>query len=216
MKLLIALLATVAATVSSPAHAGPVTVGSLYRADGSSTIADSLNDRVWLGWEVTKGLTYAQTLTAIGVGGAFQGYTIARNTDAQLFVDALVGGPNSCTATGGGPICSSISREAGDLVGESFTFDPTFDFDRSYFLSDNGVGQEVGFIEVYSNLVGVNSHVSKRNEAFSFVAADAISDPTGYLLYRSAASVVPEPGSFALVALSLLAAGYARKATKRS
>ena len=40
----------------------------------------------------------------------------------------------------------------------------------------------------------------------------------GWMIYRKLreTAVVPEPGSFALVALSLLAAGYARKATKRS
>ncbi|NUQ61377.1 MAG: hypothetical protein HUU20_02745, partial [Pirellulales bacterium] len=74
-------------------------IGSMSRdvVSNSPYIIDSLNNREWLGWDVTKGLTYAQTVAATQAGGMFAGFSIARNNDAQLFVDALIGAGNPCT-----------------------------------------------------------------------------------------------------------------------
>lgn len=79
-----------------PASATPITVGALSSNDDGSTeiILDTLNDLEWLRWNVLSSLTYAQTLTAIGTGGSHEGWQIAHNAEAQLFINALYdGGP---------------------------------------------------------------------------------------------------------------------------
>ena len=73
------------------AHGVPITHGALTSNDDGSTeiIADSLNNYEWLRWDVLDTLTYAETLVAISTGGAYEGWQIAHNAEAQLFVDAL-------------------------------------------------------------------------------------------------------------------------------
>ena len=69
MKTQAGLWLTAALLASTMSHAGALTAGSLSRADGSELIIDSLNGREWLGWDVTKELSLAQTRAAIGPGG---------------------------------------------------------------------------------------------------------------------------------------------------
>lgn len=89
MKAVRALFAVLALTTVTAATAAPVTVGSMFRDDGSDLIVDSLNNREWLGWDVTKGLTSSQIQAATGNGEQFEGFHFADVVDARLFVNAL-------------------------------------------------------------------------------------------------------------------------------
>lgn len=191
--------------VASPSRASVVTVGSFSRDTAASVIVDSLNQREWLGWDITKGFNFEATLAATAVGGLFEGFTIAGNADAQLFVDAIFGpsGTNNCTQTGAA-VCGITGSTLDALVGENYASPGTLsDSDLIFFLSDNGVGQEAGLISV--NTFNNQSSVYKNNEAMAIAPTGAASYATaGWLLYRATpTNTVPEPGTLALIAAAL-------------
>ena len=223
MKLILLLLAAATVVASFSAQATTITLGSLSREDGNSIIVDTLNSREWLGFDVTKGLTYAQTLAAIEIGGVFEGYSIARNIDAQMFTDAMSGerGTGFCTVSDAN-ICVAGNRpgikNAEKIVGESYinyrtTLRKPHDYDVAFFLSDNGTGEEVGWLQVYTeDNIAKLSDVFKANEWGSIADSDmyanfsvnGIASPIGWLLYREVNNTVPEPSNLALFGLALL------------
>ena len=150
MRVLARFAVAISLVTATAVYAAPITVGSLSRADGSDIIVDTLNSREWLGWDVTKAYTYSQTLAAIQTGGVFEGFSIAYNLDAQMFVDALDGTPNDCTVTGFNTCLEAEQPAWEQLVGESWRDQRAtglpFDTDMAIFLSDQ-----------WPNLVG---HVS--------------------------------------------------------
>ena len=91
MAVAAALLGACAAT-----HAATVTSGYLSRADGSETITDTLNNRTWLGADVTKALDFTQTLAALAGGGRFDGYQMGSYEDAMKYVLATTSGSALC------------------------------------------------------------------------------------------------------------------------
>jgi hypothetical protein len=220
MKIVSLIFAAAAAIATISAHGAPITIGMLSRADGSNVIVDTMNNREWLGFDVTKGLTYTQTLNAINTGGIFQGFNIAHNADAQLFIDALAGVGNPCTVSHN-VLCASGMQQAENLVGESYydyraDYNDTIDYDYVWFLSDNGVGQEVGDIEVFTQDGSALDRVYKINEWASISDADYYATPQnaiGWLLYRETPNTVPEPATIALFGLGLL--GFAASRRKR-
>ena len=186
------------------AHAVPVSFGSLSSNDDGSTqvIVDSLNSLEWLRWDILETLTYAQTIDAITTG-AYQGWSIAHNSEGQMFVNALLG-LHACTVSNGTE-CGTLNGDLTALLGDSY-FDGAGN--AAWFLSDNGVDQEAGYIyhSAFAQLV-------KYNEAGPISAADLLAssaDPFGWLLYRPMTQV-PEPGTLLLLTGGIAALVFVRK-----
>ncbi len=184
------------------------TIGSLTYDEsiaGNEVITDSLNNLEWLRWDVFLGLDYADTVAAISTGGAYDGWSIAGNNQAQQFVDAIFG-TNNCTASNT-LICGN-SLSLGQVTGNNYTVSSA---NYAFFLSDNGTGQEVGFLGL------VNSSFSKSNEWGSIVFADSKTSGSvtaiPWLLYRNAqGAVVPESSSIFIFAIGLLGLfGFVRR-----
>lgn len=199
---------TVCLMWSAITHATPITIGNLSSDDDGSTnvITDTLNMREWLRTDVIDELTYAQTIAATGSGGAYDGWQIANQDDAQIFVDALLG-TNSCTTSQSAQtLCGSLSIGQ-DLIGltDYSHFGGTTQ-SLAWFLSDNGVGAEVGnlYFDAFTSSV---DRVLKYNEWGSINSSDAFStvggsDSAGWLIYRDT-TPVPAPGSIFFFALSM-------------
>jgi hypothetical protein len=227
---LLALTASALLLLGGTAPAEAVSYGNLSRADGSPIIVDSLNGREWLGWDVTRGLAYAQTIAATEAGGQFEGYQLARVADGFLFMDAMYGAPNSCPA---GTFCPSVSPAFtpvwNALVGESGSAPQTFggeveyDFDYVAVLADDPDRQvallgHANFSSPLANYMYLNTTGTGTIAQFDEVSATASS--YGWLLYRAAGRAdVPLPGTLGLMSIGLLGAGVVvrrRREVRRS
>lgn len=227
IKRIFAAVGLCSALLAAPASAAPISFGSLSSNDDGSTeiITDSLNDRDWLRWDVLKDLTYAQTLTAIGAGGAYEGWSIAGIQEAQDFTDALLsGGSNACTTTQTGytQCAGGLSVDFDALLGSSYSSHHSY----AWFLSDNQTQQAVGYVHAnsypYASSGGTSAH---KDNQWSFITSSDnysssgfySSTPIGWLLYRDTATTpVPVPAALPLMLVGIGAfAGLARRKRAR-
>lgn len=196
-RLFAVVLTTAAALAPSAAPAALIAHGALSRDTGTPFIEDSLNQRQWLGWDVLKGLTFAQTAALTAPGGAYEGWAFAGIADAQMFTNALVGTPNACTTISNpDESCGVAAPGLSALLGANGL--PHFDF--AWFLSDDADLGEVGLL-MYHDLSG---DFTKWNEWGGPADADDYGlreDGVAWLLYR--AQAVPEPSALALAVLGL-------------
>ena len=222
MSRLFASAVTILMTVMmAPAHATPILLGSLSsNSDGSTEIiTDSLNNYEWLRWDRVADLTYAQTLSSISLGGAYEGWQIAGNLEAQQFVDALIGTPNNCTVTGAAscmPTQTLLAFSA--LVGDSYIPDGIASQDNwAWFLTDvasdaAGYLSLSGRFDIGSGLGGSaiykDNNYSPISTTDNYAAGGSQADNSvGWLLYRE---TIPEPTTLALMGIGLAGIGYMR------
>ena len=194
--------------------AAPVSFGALSSDDsgGTNLITDSLNNYTWLRWDALSNLSYADTLAAISPTGAYAGWQIAHNTEAQLFTNALLSGlSNACTTVAADDCNMTLPNNLTNLLGDT----SSGLFDSVYFLSDNG-GDEAGFIQYTSE--GAFGSLFKSNYGGS-IEGDSADDNVGWLLYRGGSTTppptqVPEPSTLALFGVGF--AGLALIRRRRS
>ena len=199
------------------ANAGLITIGALTLDQaGDSYVKDSLNGLDWLRWDEVKTLNYSQIVTELAPGGTYDGWRIARNDDANLFIDALFSGwhADTCNSTtltencwtGSSPPYDFVDFTA--LLGISYDATPTYNF--AWFLSDNGGNREVGYIEIHDVDGSEQITVHKNNEWSSFTSSDNYSasgvssaHPIGFQLVRDSFNI-PEPSSLAILTLGII------------
>lgn len=200
-KIRIILGASLLLFLSAQVNAAIVTVGSLTtETDGSSIlIFDSLNDREWLRWDLLSGASYQEVLNATSSTGTYSSFNIATSSDATLFTNAA-----------GFPACgdmTTIVGYCGDLLGGFSVFGNSYydGIDIAWFLSDNGIGDEVGYF-FHNNLLeafGAYADFTDLNSVTNYYEI-------GWLLYRDSVSV-PEPPMVALMLAGLIGLGVARR-----
>lgn len=195
--------------------ASAVTIGSLTYDEtisGNEVITDSMNNLEWLRWDVLENLTYAETLSIIGVGGNYEGWNIATQSFAYMFTDALLGPSvvSSCTPNlFENNNCGDTTSDAGEVLGVAqFTSGDH----ASFYLSDSS---RVGFVTVSNG-----ASILQINNWADIAASDRFSDSgnasnVSWMLYRNLSSDVvaaPESSSIYLLAFGLLGLfGVARR-----
>lgn len=220
MKYCAAIFSVCAALFAEMSQAAPISFGALSsNSDGSTeVIQDSLNNRDWLRLDVLAGLTYAETIAATSAGGAYEDFTIAGIDDAQALVEALLQGITifcTPTATVAQTCANNLDIDLRNLLGNNHSFNNSF----AWFLSDNGIGEEVGQLQFV-----LTSRVEKRNERSSIEFADSFSSsgplaslPITWLVYRDPVQVIPVPATLPLVLAGFGAfAGLAYQKRKKS
>ncbi|MCP4324968.1 MAG: PEP-CTERM sorting domain-containing protein [Alteromonadales bacterium] len=208
VKSALATLTLAATFMITPTHAGFIDYGALTLLnDGDIYVTDSINGVDWLRWDQVKTLNYSQLQTAIGAGGAFDGWSIARNADMNDFTNALFEGLSTCdnltmtqSCTGAVNFDYALFNK---LMGKAYDYDPSHNF--AWFLSDNGIEQEVGFVQAYKD------NMYKFNEGTNLTNSDQYSNvgmdpdlPIGFQLYRESDVAVPEPSTLAIFALGMI------------
>jgi len=167
-------------------QASIITIGALSSDyDGSTyTITDNLNNLEWLRWDVLADLNYAETLTAIGTGGAFDGWQIAHNAEAQMFASALFDGVTPTCNTSdstSSQLCGITGMDVLSLVGhipDSIGNLSSF----AWFLDDTGTG-EAGRFHANDNVGqgAFNSFQSLIHPTFTIDHTDQYSATGGAL-----------------------------------
>ncbi|WP_245942505.1 PEP-CTERM sorting domain-containing protein [Candidatus Colwellia aromaticivorans] len=199
------------------ANAGIITIGSLTLDQANDTyVKDSLNGLEWLRWDEVNTLNYSQLTTQLESGGTYDGWRIARNADANLFVDALFNGwhGDTCNSTSILEICWENSPSSGPISDFSMMMGNGYGTDTwnyAWFLSDNNLATEVGYIELYSSANDdAPTRVRKNNEWSTISNSDAFSatgsnaaNSIGFMLVREAQDV-PEPSTLAIFALGMI------------
>jgi diadenosine tetraphosphatase ApaH/serine/threonine PP2A family protein phosphatase len=153
-------------------------------------------------------LTLEQTLAATSIGGQYEGWQIAHNTQAQLFSDALlVGLSNACTITDAETCNMLLPNDLTSLLGDMHGSLS----EEVGFLSDGGPDGQAGYMEYVHE--GDFGSLYKSNEGDT-------TDRAGWLLYRiggtgnPSPTDVPEPSTLALFCLGVV--GIVARARRRA
>jgi hypothetical protein len=209
-KMLKAAFAGLILFVSGFANAGVITIGGLTLENvGDNYVTDHVNNVDYLRWDLVKNFKYNELLTALQPGNTYFGWKIASNGEANDFVNALLDGSSSC---------DSIVENLFQFCTFPFSYtnfaelmggfeDEDAPLNAAFFLSDNGMLDEVGAVIVSGYRDG---YVGKYNEFDSIANSDSFSPggsesdtPYGFLLYRDAAEV-HEPSTLAILALAMI------------
>lgn len=201
-------------------NAGLITIGDLtLEQAGDSYVTDHVNNVDYLRWDQVKNLNFSELSTALQSGNAYDGWSIAGNIEANNFTNALLGSIGQCDSIVGNATCATDTTPYSytdyvTLLGASFDSSPLNNY--AFFLSDNGIGQEVGLVEYFSSGFDINT-VLKLNEWSLIATSDQYSDngtspngPIGFILYRDHTSTgtpvtdVPEPSSIAILTLGMI------------
>ena len=189
-------------------HAATFTYNGLSSDDTTDIIVNSIDNIEYLRFDILADLTFAQTLAATSLGGAYNTYDIAGITQVEQFFDALF------VTSPCGPV-SSFTRECGDIP---TWFDGAFGDDWTanddYFFSKDGTG---GAAASWFRSVGTDTGLVRNTtpwgtiaESDIFSAPGASSDTISWLVFRDIDATqppvtpVPEPSIIALLGFGLL------------
>ncbi|MBC3766932.1 PEP-CTERM sorting domain-containing protein [Neptunicella marina] len=214
-KIKLALSLCLLLTVSLNTQATLISIGALSSNDDGSTqiIVDTLNNREWLRWDVLASLTYAETVTAISAGGAYEGFTLAGIGDIGLLLNALFY-PSvntclpqlnnvTCSNTAGITIAQNLALFGNANNANNWTYTVVIDplnTDSVALLYANG-----GSPSTPTNSVlpyGINREWKDVLDIDTTHSGSGSRD-IGFLLYRSIATV-PEPSVWMLMLLGML------------
>jgi hypothetical protein len=202
------LVALTLALQTGAGQASVVNHGFLSSDDATSVIVDSANNRQYTRLNAFD-LSVAQTEAAIGVGGAYEGWSVVTSAIMDQFIAAALGlASTACDgAVAYGQTCGTITGWADGHFGAGF--ESTYDYIGYY---NTNVGNPIGLLEIRA------SGQVKEYESWSDAGGiDYYSAANGYpinlMLYKDIAAVpVPAAGLMLMAGLGGLGALRRRKA----
>ena len=211
-------LATTVIVLSTSVNAAIITHGSLTTDDTTDFITDTSTGRIYKRFD-TFNLSYADTVSAVSVGGIYEGWSIATSKVADDFYAASLGHVSTqCTgATWIGTYCGALSGWSDGDFGESFDEE----YDSFWYLSTYETPDTApallgaGSISIHPTTLDgiIFDHDDWGDAAFgdSYGGTMYPTWPVNALLYNDSA-VVPIPAAIWLFGSGLLGlAGLARR-----
>lgn len=204
----ISIAAATCIFLSTSVNAVIITHGDLTTDDATNYITDTATSRMYSRFD-SFNLTYADTLTAIGTGGLFEGWSIATSEVAHDFINASLGGTSLCAAGGNEFSCGTVLGWGnGDYGDSSNAF-----YDQFVFLN-NSVDFPLGLFQFTTADGSIqkqeiwSTHASRD---FTYVTDHTFGTNLDLLLYKDVAAV-PVPAAVWLFGSGLLGLiGVARR-----
>lgn len=212
MRMLASIIGTSALLLSTLSSAAVFTQGDLTYDDATGIISG--NGKEYLGFDIGRHWTYAQTLAQTQAGGTYESFSIATTADADFFIDSIFGAnPDNCSTVDGlfnGTVdCGVLPDWTDGKFGASFH--ETFDY--VWFLAEEHPIFDVGYIEIDTTQPQpvLAQAEGWADFAFSDTFSSAGPDPlltASWLLVRDAVPTpAPTPSIFALIAIGFAGLG---------
>lgn len=188
-------LALIGLSLSLSSNAAVITHGDLLTDDTTDVITDTDTGRQYKRFD-TFDLTYAQTVTSVGAGGAYEGWSIATADVADGFIAAALKPGASGCAGAAVTYCGSISTWADGNFGASRTSSSD-----DYAYQNGSLGFDIiGLVTIRS----FDGYTTKQHEWSTISTLDSYSGlyPINLLLYKDVAEVpLPAAGWLFISAL---------------
>ena len=198
------ILGIAALLFSSVSNAVIITHGNLISDDSTNIIKDVVAGREYLRF-YTFHLSYTDTLSAVSVGGIYEGWTMANEAVADGFMSALLGGA-ALSCGGSSSFVFSVCGTVPDWIDGDFGQSKDTSYDGFTYTIDGStdfIGQVVidPALQVGKYIAFTSTSPLERIEFYSNL---------NFLLTREA-SPVPEPSILVLLSLGLIGMGVVRK-----
>jgi hypothetical protein len=207
-------LALLGLSVSS-AHAAIVTYGNLTSDDATDFITDTVTGRQYSRFD-TFNLSYADTVAAVGSGGAYEGWSIADSVISDQFIEGLFGGATPCSgAQQGGTICGTLAGWSDGDLGSSYN--DSIDYYAFISTLDTPGKQELpfGILEIYtSGSVKDYDDWGDISNLDQFAPGGSSPNALDLLIYKDV-SAVPVPAAVWLFGTALIGlVGFGKRKSK--
>jgi hypothetical protein len=181
------------------ANAGLITTYGFLTSDADTNfVTDTISGRMYTRFDAFN-LSYANTLTAIGSGGAYDGWSIATATEAGDWYAAALG--EATTPCSSAPVATYI--DCGTLSdwedGDFGISGRTHIFDYFAYIDESAIApRTIGLGQIYA----VSGRLSSIKNWSTIQELDGI--PTINLLLFKDKTSVPEPSTWVIFALGMI------------
>ncbi len=188
-----------------------VITGDLSYNDTTDVITNTVSSETYLGFDLLKDLTYAETVAITSAGGAYESWHIASQAEAVEFFSAAV---EPFTFTDDAVSYATTASTFMNGFGDDFQ---TNGNDVAWFLDDDtGMAGYIYFYENQTHNHFINTNWNTIDYSDNYSASPGAynsSTPISWLLVGGTTDInaVSEPSSMALMCLGLLGLGVMRR-----